>query len=269
MARTQETSGTAGAFFQNWERGRALLGALADISALDNSAPAQLLDPARAIKTRWAIDRQPRQLQQDAVIMRTLSGCFCGVQRAPFWSLSRSRTGTAWRKAHLAAQNTMPICHAPAMTVLHDAHGILDAAQNLQLEVGASPTWTGAGLSCALALPAGPMQQAHHCCAAELDAQTGLVLAAAPASNGAGSPLSTVRRCTSPRHDRRATSCPLLKLLLVAFPRRAPLNCASVTSIGHPPTETRRRVPQARQHPKHHLPTRPRLPIACQALRHL
>ena len=38
------------------------------------------------------------------------------------------------------------------MTALHDAHGILDAAQNLQREVGASRTWTGAGLWCAFAL---------------------------------------------------------------------------------------------------------------------
>jgi hypothetical protein len=37
----------------------------------------------------------------------------------------------------------------------------------------------------------------------------------------------------------------LLKLLSGAFPRRAPLNRASVTSINHPPTETRRRVHQS------------------------
>lgn len=114
------------------------------ISAFDAPGPAQLLDPARAIKTRWAIDRQPRQLQQHAAIARTLSGCFCGVQRAP----SRSRTGTAWRLASLGVQNTVPIsqssiCHAPAMTALRDTHGILDAAQNLQHDVGAARTWTG------------------------------------------------------------------------------------------------------------------------------
>jgi hypothetical protein len=80
----QEMSCTAGGSFPNCDRGlTALPEGLAYISAFDASRPAQLLDPARAIKTRWAIDRQPRQLQQDAVIVRTLSGCFCGVQRAP------------------------------------------------------------------------------------------------------------------------------------------------------------------------------------------
>lgn len=141
--------------------------------------------------------------------------------------------------------NTMPIsqsciCHAPAMTALHDAHGILDAAQNLQHEVGASRTWTGAGLWCALALPAGPTKQASspHV-AAKLDAQ-------APAS---GTPLlytslegaSVLVSTAAPL----AIGSALLKLLSGAFPRRAPLNRASVTSINHPPTETRRRVHQS------------------------
>lgn len=95
------------------------------------------LDPAKSCQTHdGRLDRQTRQLQQDAAIARTLSGCFCGVPPKPIRVMHRGCLVIACLDVHVHQSSS--ICHASAMTALHDAHGILDAAQSLQHDVGAS-----------------------------------------------------------------------------------------------------------------------------------